>query len=215
MEAQDLALLRALFQAMAKRLREGPLEAALEWSRILCYLCNTVLLEAPQLLRTLLMAMHVTPEALPVCFEFIPAFGAAMEMLPELLAKDTSKAPQPTYRLYYVDLAAWLATKYPTRRLEPFIAPCTDGLKQSATNFDTCMQAFTIGARMCLALPQMALETVLPVLGEVLGRAEGQAMERGGGVDALRVAMARMDAVLQARRRLETRYIYNKMPSCI
>lgn len=214
METQDLVLLRALFASMAKLLNSDP-KSALDSCRIVCYLINSILLEAPHLLKTILLSMNVPPEALPVSFEFIPMFHSVMDFLPELLAKDTTHTPSKSYKLYFVDVAAWLALKYPSRRFEPILVQISGKLNQVATSFDSHLQALTIGTRLCLALPQMALEPMLPLLEGLNLKAELSAsMKRESGV-AYRKALSSMEAVFDARGTLESRYIYNKTPTCI
>jgi hypothetical protein len=130
--------------------------------QMICTLINSIFLEAPHQIRLLLLSCAVPPDALPYCVEHVSSFSSAIEMLPELLAKDTTTR-SPSYRYYYADLASWLATKYASPRFEAAMPLSADLLAQ-ANSFDSCLAALTIGVRLCIALPQLCLLSLHPQL---------------------------------------------------
>lgn len=138
------------------------LNAANKSIQMVFVLVNSIFLEAPQQLRSLLLGCAIPPEVIPYCVEYIPTFSSVVEMLPELLAKDTS-SKTPSYRFYYADLASWLATRYASPRFEAFVPQITDILGQT-NSFDSCIAALTIGVRLCIALPQICVLALYPQL---------------------------------------------------
>jgi hypothetical protein len=159
--------------------------------------------------------MQVPPEALPVCVEYVPAFWGAVEMLPELLAKDA--AADGAYSLYYVDVAAWVALKYPTARFDPLIPVIVERLSSVGTSssFDSCMTALTIGTRLCLALPQLVLSGLLPLITELLDRAKALAAGSDRLSDLLQERQEEAVRLLDLWPEHASKLVYNKMPKCI
>lgn len=125
-------------------------------------LMNSMFLEAPQQLRSLLLGCAIPPEVITYCVQYISAFSSVVDMLPELLANNTS-SKTPAYRFYYADLASWLAARYASPRFEAFMLQITDILGQT-NSFDACIAALTIGVRLCIALPHICLLGLYPQL---------------------------------------------------
>lgn len=110
---------------------------------------NSILLENPHMLLRLLKQMSFPPETLPFLVEFVPAAHMIIDAVPELLNLVDAK-----YDLYFLDLASWLALKYPSQALSKHLTAKISSIQVDKFSQSTAFIKFlTIVSRTAIAFP--------------------------------------------------------------
>ncbi len=148
LDLQDILLVRSLcHHIVALVYKRSEKKLLLEVAESICFLINSILLENGPILKAMLKACLIEPEAFPFLVEYCPALQFAIDILPELLPS-----------LYHADLMAWIVLRYPIHRLEPLLTAFFTG---------TSVKVITIALRICVALPPL-IPHFLPLISRTI-----------------------------------------------